>query len=181
MIPYLHLFFAEKAHIFWNLLKLYLFCSKLISASEIIFYLWWTCFPENFGHKFTCSLILHLCYTHYVYTVPTMCTPYPLCVHRTHYMYTVPTMRTPYPLCVHRTHYVYTVPTMCTPYPLCVHRTHYVYTVPTMCTPYPLCVHRITKVDSILYQKFALWITIHSPFRHEVSLLHFSRNNYWEF
>ena len=40
---------------------------------------------------------------------------------------------------------------------------------------YPLCAHHIIKVDSILYQKFALWT--HSPFRHEVSLLYFSRNN----
>ena len=40
---------------------------------------------------------------------------------------------------------------------------------------YPICVHRIIKVDSILYQKFALWT--YSPFRHEVSLLYFSRNN----
>ena len=39
---------------------------------------------------------------------------------------------------------------------------------------YPLCVHRIIKVHSILYQKFALWTF--SPFRHEVSLLYFSRN-----
>ena len=42
---------------------------------------------------------------------------------------------------------------------------------------YPLCVHRIIKVDSILYQKFVLWT--YSPFRHEVSLLYFSRNNLW--
>ena len=40
---------------------------------------------------------------------------------------------------------------------------------------YPLCVHRVIKVDSILYQKFALWT--YSPFRHEVSLLYFSRDN----
>ena len=40
---------------------------------------------------------------------------------------------------------------------------------------YPLCVHRIIKVDSTLYQKFTLWT--YSPFRHEVSLLYFSRNN----
>ena len=40
---------------------------------------------------------------------------------------------------------------------------------------YPLCVHRIIKVNSILYQKFALWT--YSPFRHEVSLLYFNRNN----
>ena len=40
---------------------------------------------------------------------------------------------------------------------------------------YPLCVHRTIKVDSILYQKFAL--RTYSPFRHEVSLLYFSRNN----
>ena len=40
---------------------------------------------------------------------------------------------------------------------------------------FPLCAHRIIKVDSILYQKFALWT--YSPVRHEVSLLHFSRNN----
>ena len=40
---------------------------------------------------------------------------------------------------------------------------------------YPLCVHRIIKVDSLLYQKFTLWT--YSPFRHEVSLLYFSRNN----
>ena len=40
---------------------------------------------------------------------------------------------------------------------------------------YPLCVHRIIKVDLILYQKFALWT--YSPYRHEVSLLYFSRNN----
>ena len=40
---------------------------------------------------------------------------------------------------------------------------------------YPLCVHRIIKVDSILYQKFVLWI--YSPFRHEVTLLYFSLNN----
>ena len=41
---------------------------------------------------------------------------------------------------------------------------------------YRLCVHRIIKVHSILHQKFALW-TIYSHFRHEVSLLCFSRNN----
>ena len=40
---------------------------------------------------------------------------------------------------------------------------------------YPPCVHRISKVGSILYQKFALWT--YSPFRHEVSLLYFSQNN----
>ena len=40
---------------------------------------------------------------------------------------------------------------------------------------YPLCVHRIIKVDSILYQKFALWT--YSPLWHEVSLLYFSPNN----
>ena len=40
---------------------------------------------------------------------------------------------------------------------------------------YPLCAHRIIKVDSILYQKFALWT--YSPFRQQVSLLYFSRNN----
>ena len=40
---------------------------------------------------------------------------------------------------------------------------------------YPLCVHRIIKVDSILYEKFALWT--YSPFQHEVSLLYFSWNN----
>ena len=40
---------------------------------------------------------------------------------------------------------------------------------------YPLCAHRIIKVDSILYQKFALWT--YSTFRHEVSLLYFSLNN----
>ena len=41
---------------------------------------------------------------------------------------------------------------------------------------YPLCVHRIIKVDSILYQKFTLWT--YSSFRHEVSLLYLSRNNW---
>ena len=40
---------------------------------------------------------------------------------------------------------------------------------------YPLCVNHIIKVDSILYHKFALWT--YSPFRQEVSLLYFSRNN----
>ena len=40
--------------------------------------------------------------------------------------------------------------------------------------PYPLYVHRTIKVDSILYQKFALWT--YSPFRHEMSLLYLSGN-----
>ena len=34
--------------------------------------------------------------------------------------------------------------------------------------------YRTIKVDSILYQKFALWT--YSPFRHEMSLLYFSWN-----
>ena len=42
--------------------------------------------------------------------------------------------------------------------------------------PYPLYVHRTIKVDSILYQKFALWT--YSPFRHvEMSRLYLSWNN----
>ena len=40
--------------------------------------------------------------------------------------------------------------------------------------PYPLYVHRTVKVDSILYQKFALWT--YTPFRHEISLLYLSWN-----
>ena len=39
-----------------------------------------------------------------------------------------------------------------------------IYAIPTICTPY-----------SILYQKFALWT--YSPFRHEVLLLYFIKNN----
>ena len=39
---------------------------------------------------------------------------------------------------------------------------------------YPLYVHRTIRVDSILYQKFALWT--YSPFRHEMSLLYLSWN-----
>ena len=40
---------------------------------------------------------------------------------------------------------------------------------------YPLFLHSIIKVDSILYQKFALWTN--SPFRYGASLLYFSQNN----
>ena len=44
-----------------------------------------------------------------------------------------------------------------------------IHSMPAMCTPY------YQSIDSILYEKFSLWT--YSPFRHEVSLLYFSRNN----
>ena len=43
-----------------------------------------------------------------------------------------------------------------------------IYAIIAMCTP-------IFRVDSILYQKFALWT--YSPIRHKVSPLYFSPNN----
>ena len=49
----------------------------------------------------------------------------------------------------------------------------YVFVVMTS-RPYPLYVHRTIKVDSILYQKFALWT--YSHFRHEMSPLYLSWN-----